>query len=148
MRLRARFVIFVDRFKRRVRQGIKSGLHQTAALIRLEARQSIRIRKKASLPGTPPNSRTRAGLREINYHVNEAGTGAYIGPRKFRNSNSLNRPVPNVHERGGIALARGRRGRSAFLKRFPERSFMYRAVKTLKSKGKLSSKFKFMLRSY
>jgi hypothetical protein len=146
MRLRARFVVFVDRFKRRVRQGIKSGLHQTAALIRLEARQSIRIRKKASLPGRPPHSRTRAGLREINYHVE--GNGAYVGPRKFRSSNSLNRPVPNVHEKGGIALARGRRGRSAFLKRFPERSFMYRAVKTLKSKGKLSSKFKFMLRSY
>lgn len=146
MRLRSRFIIFVDRFKRRVRQGIKSGLHQTAALIRKEARQSIRIRKKASLPGNPPNARHRAGLREINYHVE--GNGAYVGPRKFRHSRSLNRPVPNVHEKGGIALARGRRGRPSYLKRFPERSFMYRAVKTLKSKGKLSSKFKFMLRSY
>jgi hypothetical protein len=145
MRLSARFVIFIDRFKRKVRQGIKTGLHQTAALIRLEARQSLRIRKTPSLPGNPPHSRTRAGLREINYHVTE--TGAYIGPRKFRNSNSLNRPVPNVHERGGIALAKGRRGRPAFLKRFPERSFMYRAVKSLRSKGKLSSKFRYMLRS-
>ncbi len=145
MRFRTRLVIFVDRFKRRVRQGIKTGLHETAALVRKEARQSIRIRKKASLPGNPPHSRTRAGLREINYHVE--GNGAYVGPRKFRHSNSLNRPVPNVHEMGGLALARGRRGRAAFLKRYPERSFMYRAVKTLKSKGKLSSKFRFMLRS-
>jgi hypothetical protein len=147
MRLRARFVVFVDRFKRRVRQGIKSGLHGTAALIRKEARESIRIRKGVQKqPNRPPNAHTRAGLREINYHVE--GNGAYVGPRKFRHSRSLNRPVPNVHEKGGIALARGRRGRPSFLKRFPERSFMYRAVKTLKSKGKLSSKFKFMLRSY
>jgi hypothetical protein len=105
----------------------------------------MRIRKRASPPGRPPSARTRAGLREINYHVE--GLGAYVGPRKFRRSNSLNKPIPNVHEMGGVAIAKGRRGRRAFLKRFPERSFMYRAVKTLKSKGKLSSKFKFMLRS-
>lgn len=145
MRLGARFVIFVDRFNRSVRKGIKSGLHQTAALIRKEARESIRVRKSPSLPGRPPHARTRAGLREINYHV-EGERGAYVGPRKFRRKNRLNKPVPHVHEKGGIAIDRGRRGQAAFIKRFPERSFMYRAVKTLKSKGKLSSKFKFMLR--
>jgi len=146
MRLSSRVQIFVDRFRRRVKKGTDSGLRKTAALIRLEARQSIRISRRASKPGRPPHSRTRAGLREINYHVE--GNGAYVGPRKFRHSNSLNRPVPNVHEMGGIALFKGSRKRRSHLKRYPERSFMYRAVKTLKSKGKLSSKFRFMLRSY
>jgi hypothetical protein len=146
MRLRSRFIIFIDRFRRTVRKGIKTGLHQTAALIRKEARESIRISKKPSLPGRPPHARTRAGLREINYHV-EGERGAYVGPRKFRRRSRLNKPIPHVHEKGATVIDRGRPGRRAFVKRFPERSFMYRAVKTLKSKGKLSSKFKFMLRS-
>ena len=144
MRVGTRFVIFFDRFRRRINKGIKTGLHQTAALIRKEARESIRVSKNPSKPGRPPHSRSRAGLREINYHVE--GLGAYVGPRKFRRSNRLSKPVPHVHERGGTALEKGRRGRRAYVKRFPERSFMYRAVKTLKSKGKLSSKFKYMLR--
>lgn len=146
MRIGTRFTIFIDRFRRKVRDASKTSINRTAALIRLEARQSMRIRKRASPPGTPPSARTRGGLREINYHV--SGNTAIIGPRRFRGSNSLNRPVPNVHEKGGIAIAKGRRGHASFVKRFPERSFMYRAVKTLKSKGKLSSKFKYMLRSF
>jgi hypothetical protein len=141
MRISTRFIIFVDRFKRNVRRGLNSGLHKTAALIRLEARQSLRIRKKPSLPGNPPSAHTRAGLREINYSV--VGLGAYIGPRKFRKRNRLNRPAPNVHEFGGIAIQSGTRGQKAFLKRYPERSFMYRAVKTLQRKGKLNSQFKY-----
>lgn len=146
MRISTRFTIFVDSFRKRVKQGIKSGIYQTCALIRLEARQSIRVSKRASAPGRPPHSRTRGGLREINFHV-EGETGI-IGPRKFRQRNRLNRPVPNVHEKGGIAFERGRRNRRTILKRYPERSFMYRAVKTLRNKGKLNSKFRYMLRSY
>lgn len=146
MRIGTRFVIFIDRFRARVKRGIKSGIHQTCALIRLEARQSIRVSKSKSPPGRPPHARTRGGLREINYHV-EGETGI-IGPRKFRQRNRLNRPVPNVHEKGGIAFERDKFGFRRILKRYPERSFMYRAVKTLKSKGKLNSKFRYMLRSY
>jgi hypothetical protein len=145
MRISTRFTILVDSFRKRVKQGIKSGIHQTCALIRLEARQSIRVSKRASAPGRPPHSRTRGGLREINFHV-EGDTGI-IGPRKFRQRNRLNRPVPNVHEMGGIAFEQ-RRGSRRIIKRYPERSFMYRAVKTLKNKGKLNSKFRYMLRSY
>lgn len=145
MRISTRFTVFVDSFRKRVKQGIKSGIHQTCALIRLEARQSIRISSRPSAPGRPPHSRTRGGLREINFHV-EGDTGI-IGPRKFRSRNRLNRPVPNVHELGGIAFEK-RRGSRRIIKRYPERSFMYRAVKTLRNKGKLNSKFRYMLRSY
>src|SRR5690606_6514458 len=146
MRIGSRFVVFVDRFRRSVKRSLKTGLHQTAALIRLEARQSMRIRKKPSPPGRPPSARTRAGLREINYHV--TGQSAYVGPRKFRHSNRLSKPVPAVHEKGGVVIDSGNRHQKTHVKRYPERSFMYRAVKTLQSKGKLNSKFKFILRSF
>ena len=147
MRISTRFVIFVDRFKRRVKKGIKSGIHQTCALIRLEARQSIRISKRASKPGSPPHSRTRAGLREINYHV-DGDTSGMIGPRKFRKRSRMNRPVPNIQEKGGVAFETSKVGFRRIIKRYPERSFMYRAVKSLRNKGKLNSKFRYMLRSY
>lgn len=146
MRFRSRSIVFVDRLRRNIKRSIKTGLHQTLALIRLEARQSMRMRKSPAPPGRPPSARTRAGLREINYHV--TGQSGYVGPRKFRHSNRLNVPVPAVHEKGGVVISKGSRNRSAFVKRYPERSFMYRAVKTLQSKGKLNSKFKFILRSF
>ena|SRR5690554_1155090 len=141
MRFRSRFVVFVDRFRRRASRGKTAGLYRVSALIRLEARQSMRVRsgRKASLPGRPPFARTRSGLREINYQVNDHM--AIIGPRKFRRSNYFNKPVPNIHEFGGTVIARKRS-----LQRYPERSFMYSAVKSLQRKGKLPAQFKYMMR--
>lgn len=143
MRFGTRFTIFVDAFRKRVRRGKNSGLHQTAALIRKEARESMRIRRKASLPGTPPSAHTRTGLKEINYFV-ENDSKAFIGPRIFRRKNRLSKPVPNVHEFGGPALER--RKTKTIVRVFHERSFMWAAVRSLKRKGKLNSKFRFMLR--
>lgn len=142
--LRAKSVVFVDRLNRRIKQSNNRALYKTAALIRLEARQSMRIRQKASHPGQPPSAHTRGGLREINFHV--TGNGAYIGPRKFPRSQFFNRPVPNIHERGGPAI--NYRRTRIVLTRYPERSFMYRAVKTLARKGKLNSQFSYSLRSF
>jgi len=143
MRFGTRVTIFIDRFKRSVRRGTRTGLNRTAALIRKEARESLRIRKKASAPGTPPSAHTRAGLREINYFV-ENDLRAYIGPRKFKRSSFTNRPVPNIHEKGGTVLDQVRR--KSVIKQFPERSFMWHAVKKLKAKGKLNSQFRYTVR--
>jgi len=103
----------------------------------------MRVRRKASPPGSPPSVHNRPGLKEIAFFV-ENDRRAYIGPRKFRRRSKLNKPVPHVHEKGGTAIE-VRNGRW-IIKRYPERSFMYRAVKTLKRKGKLNSQFRYMLR--
>ena len=132
--------LFVNSFKQRYRVGRKKGLYQTCGLIRKEARQKIRVSPNPSRAGSPPNSRTRGGLREINFHV--TGDSGIVGPRKFPQSNFFNRPVPNIHEMGGIALSRKKRG----YWRYPERSFMYSAVKRLQSRGLLSKKFSYTLR--
>lgn len=143
MRFRTRVTIFIDRFKRSVRKGTDTGLHRTAALIRKEARESLKIRKRASAPGTPPSAHTRGGLREINYFV-ENGLKAFIGPRKFRRRSRDSRPVPNIHEKGGTVISQVRR--KSVIKDFPERSFMWHAVKKLKAKGKLNSQFRYTIR--
>lgn len=146
MKYSMRVQIFFDRMRRSVKKMKDYSLGQTLALIRKEARESMRMRRKASPRGTPPSAHTRAGLREINFHVASENAG-YVGPRKFRRRNRLNKPVPAVHEFGGMVLASGNRGRPSHVRRYPERSFMWAAVKRLKGKGKLASKFKFSLRS-
>ena len=103
----------------------------------------MRQRKGASKKGTPPSVHQRAGLKEINFQV--VGQQAIIGPRKFPRSNFFNRPVPNIHEKGGMAVSLRIRHRYTAL--YPERSFMYAAVKKLKSQGKIQSRFNVTLRS-
>lgn len=143
MRLTTRATIFFGGFRRAIRKGKASGLSKTAGLIRKEARQLLRVRRGRSRPGQPPHAHTTAGLRLIEYWV-ENDTRAYIGPVKFRRRNSLSKPVPHVHEKGGVAIER-RRLRSKII-RFPERSYMWTAVKRLKVKGKLNSQFKYSIR--
>ena len=93
----------------------------------------MRVRAGASRPFTPPHAHSRAGLREINFDVRE--NEAIIGPRKFRNSRFFNRPVPNINEKGGAAV--GSTFRRRFYARYPERSFIWSAVKRLQTKGKI-----------
>jgi len=97
----------------------------------------MRKRRKASPPGKPPTAHVRNGLKEINFHVQ--GNSAIIGPRKFRGSNFFNRPVPNIHEKGGITVGASIRRR--YTAKYPERSFMWSSVKKLKGKGKIQSRF-------
>lgn len=135
-----------SRLARRYRVGRDQGLFQVAALIRSEAREKIRYRPmgqpKPPAPGTSEttlSARKRGGIREINFHVLEFQGTAIIGPRKFRNSNFFNRPVPRVHEVGGTY--RGKSRRRSGIWRYPERSYMYVAVKRLQQKGKIASRF-------
>ena len=147
MRLRARVVVFIDRFRRRLARGKKLAIFGTLALIRKEAREKMRPRVRrsgqSSPPGSPPFAYRRNGLKEINFQRIGENAGI-VGPRKFPRSNFFNKPVPAVHEKGG-AVVQYRRRRTV-MARYPERSFMYSAVRRLQGKGKLSSRFRFMLR--
>lgn len=148
MRLKAKVVIFIDRLRRRIRAGNNRAIYRTLGLIRKEAREKMRLRSRRVQnppPGKPPYAYTRAGLREIAFAVVGQDAG-YVGPRKFARSNFFNKPVPAVHEKGGVIISY-RRQRTV-LARYPERSFMYSAVKRLQSKGKLNSQFRFLLRSF
>ena len=143
MRYSTRVVLFLNRFNRQYRVARDRGLYQVSALIRLEARQSMRMGRGPSKAPRPPRAHTRTGLREINFHVNDGSS--IIGPRKFPRSNFFNRPVPNIHEKGGTAIALTLRRRKP--SHYPERSFMWAAVQKLKQKGKIESRFNVTLRS-
>ena len=101
----------------------------------------MRKRKGASPVGKPPTAHVRNGLREINFDVR--GNTSIIGPRKFPRSRFFNRPVPRIHEFGGQYIFSGYR-RTAVM-RYPERSYMWNAVKSLNAKNKIQSKFNITL---
>lgn len=103
----------------------------------------MRRRPGPSLPGKPPHAHGSAGLKEINFDVRESS--AIIGPRKFPRSNFFTKPVPALHEKGGVGIStRLRKRKDAY---YPERSFMYSAVKKLKQKGKIEQRFNVTLRN-
>ena len=143
MRYSARVTTFFDRVNRRYKTGRDRGLAQTAALIRREAREKMRRRVGPSRPFTPPHVHSRSGLREINFDVSRGE--AIIGPRKFPRSRFFNRPVPNIHEKGGVVS--GISFKRRFTARYAERSFMWSAVKRLTRRGKIQSRFVVSLRS-
>jgi len=145
LRYSTRVTLFINRFNRQYRVARDRGLYQVSALIRLEARESMRRGKGPSKKGTPPRAHRRAGLKEINFHVYEGSS--IIGPRKFPRSNMFNRTVPNIHEKGGMAIPISFRRRKEKNRLYPERSFMWNAVKKLKQKGKIQSRFNVTLRS-
>lgn len=136
MRFTARVRVFTNVFKRKYNIARDASLTQTCSFIRKATRSSLRVRKGASRPGSPPHAHTRAGLREINYDVK--GNEGIIGPRRFSGSNFFNRPVPNIHEIGGVAIRR----RAFAMHRYPERSFMYSTTKRLAKTGRISSRFR------
>lgn len=103
----------------------------------------MRAGNKPSAPGKPPRAHVPNGLKEINFSV--SGNQAVIGPRKFPNSRFFDRPVPNIHELGGVTVASTFRKRQ--VKVYPERSFMYSAVKSLQAKNKIAPRFSVTLRS-
>jgi len=145
MRYGTRVKLAFNRLQRRYQLARDKGLYQVSALIRSEARQIQRYAPvgRSSVPGTPPRAHRRGGLKEINFHVQ--GHQSIIGPRKFPRSKFFNRPVPNIHERGGIAVATTIKRRYQAL--YPERSFMYEAVKRLKAKNKIAPRFSATIRS-
>jgi hypothetical protein len=79
-------------------------LAHAGAAIRLTARRSIRTRKKASPPGTPPHTRKGAFRRAILYAVEKKEQRVVIGP-----SLDLISSIGREHEYGGRIRARNTR---------------------------------------
>lgn len=140
MRYRVKSRLNFAYFKRQFRASKRKGVAKTAGLIRKEAREKIRVRAGASRPGTPIHAHTRGGMREINYDANEHD--AIIGPRKFKTSNLFDKPATEIEEKGGVAFPRRRRG----ISRYPERSYMWSAVKRLQRRNKLTTTFAYTLK--
>ena len=128
-------LLYVQKLNTRVRVAKNRALYQVAGLTRTSAKRSMRLRIGPSSPLTPPHAHTRAGLRAIEFVVDEAASAAIIGPRKFVGSNFFNEPVTYIHEFGGTFLAR--RG----YWRYPERSYMYFTLKRLVASGKIPQEF-------
>ena len=136
-----RVQIFFTSFQARYKKNRDFSLTQTLSFIRTSVRRALRKRPGASRPGSPPHAHTRGGLREINY--DQRGNEGVVGPRKFRGSRFFNRPVPNIQEVGGVAVASTFRQR--IIANYPERSYMWSTVKKLQRGGRISRKFSISL---
>lgn len=86
-------------------------LSKAGAFIRTTARRSMRRRKRASEPGTPPSVHSRnavANLRNILFAYDRRRQSVVIGPVLLNQKQSLNGQllagtVPQLHEFGGTA---------------------------------------------
>ena len=137
MRYSARITTFFTKLSKKIKDSNNKALGHTCALIRKEAIEKMRRRSGPSRPGFPPHNHVKPGLKAIAYDIQ--GEEGFIGPLKFRGSKFFNRPVPNIHEFGGVAV--GVSFSKSITARYPERSFMYSAVKNLQRKNKISTEF-------
>jgi phage gpG-like protein len=108
-----------DKVKAKAQQGKFKSLGHAAASIRLVARRSIRRRKTAAMPGTPPNTRRGQLKRSIMYAIDKQRGMAIIGPDFEIIGNSA-----KAHEFGG----RFRK------ERYPKRPFMGPALEKVKDR--------------
>lgn len=135
--MRARVILNL-RFRavqKKIKDGKNRGLYRVAGLIRTSAKRSMRLRPGPSRAGSPPHAHTRAGLRQIMFHVDQNQSAALVGPVKFSRYNSLSEPVPHVQEFGGTFLSVRKP------KTYPERSYMGHTLKKLHREGKIPRQF-------
>ncbi|MBN8605049.1 MAG: hypothetical protein J0M26_28890 [Planctomycetes bacterium] len=109
----------INQVKRKVDQGNFKSLGHAAAAIRLVARRSIRRRKSAAMPGSPPNTRRGQLKRSLMYAIDKQRGVALIGP-----SFEVVGTAGKAHEFGG----KYRR------ERYPKRPFMGPALEKVKDR--------------
>lgn len=137
----------VDRMIRRTEKANVRALFRISAFIATTAKRSMRKRKKASPPGTPPSAHEgdRFGrgflLRELmQFEVERKNLSAVIGPKKIRSKTlgkvRARKPVPNLHEFGGALRYEDDQGRG---KRavYPARPYMAPALEKARANDKL-----------
>jgi hypothetical protein len=103
----------------KTREANITSLGHAGAALRLTARRSIRTRKKASAPGTPPHTRRGQLKRAIAYAVDKQRGVVAIGPERDGVGTS-----GSAHEFGG----RYRR------ERYPKRPYMGPALEKLQDR--------------
>lgn len=105
----------LDRKTRRV-------LSKFGAYVRREAQTSMRARKGASKPGSPPSSHATKLLRRfLFFSYDPSGKTVVIGP--VRLGGTAGQHVPKVEEEGGTVLRKNRAG-VATAYRYPARPYM------------------------
>lgn len=97
----SRFVFFTDpNFDQSIDKATKRGLSKWGAYVRRSARQSIRKRNGASLPGNPPYSHEGSLKRLLNFYFDRVTKSVVVGP-EFKTASTN---APNVLEFGGKVL--------------------------------------------
>ena len=91
-----------DRATRRV-------LSRFGAFVRRTAKQSIRKRKKASQPGSPPSSHTGLLKKFIYFGYDTARRSVVVGAVRFTRRG--NGEAPSLLEHGGVAMITDSRGK-------------------------------------
>lgn len=113
-------------------------LKSAGALLRKIARRSIRTRKKASAPGTPPSNHSKhpyATLKNILFDV-EGKDLLTVGPVLFKQPKKQNRLATNAQEFGGT-LSRVRKVRTESTNRGNATLAQKNAFKRRITQGKL-----------
>jgi hypothetical protein len=87
--------------------GVRRVLSKFGAFVRQTARSSIRKRKAAGKPGSPPSSHVGTLKRLIFFGYDTAARSVVIGPAPFRSVVE----APPLLEYGGTASRKDRRGR-------------------------------------
>lgn len=140
LKFKVLFQNFFSHFRTKLKRGKRSGLYRTAAFLRTACKRSLRRKNGPSNPNFPPHHHavsSSGGLRAIEFRVFEDANMAIVGPIKFAGGNRLNKPVPAVHEFGGIFAARQR------FYHYERRSFMRYTLDKMLLAGKLSKEFKY-----
>lgn len=102
-----------------------AALRRAGAFVRRRARSSMRRRKAASNPGSPPSAHSRhptRSLKNILFAYDPVNKSVVIGPVLF--SRSQPGGVPAIHEFGGAGRGTRRSKKPARTVRFPARPFM------------------------
>lgn len=117
--LRAKTTSYAPTVKRKVDESTFKNLGHAGAVLRLIVRRSIRRRKRASSPGSPPHTQTGQLRTSIRYALEKERDTVVVGP-----SRSDIDVIGNVHEFGGSF--RGRK--------YPARPFMKPGFEQIKKR--------------
>ncbi len=90
-----------QKLKKKAETATFTSLSEAGGAVRKTAKRSIRKRKKASKPGSPPNTQIGMLKRVIRYDVTNNRTVVAIGP-----VNEIAGRIWNLHEFGGTATKR------------------------------------------
>lgn len=132
------FKNFFSHFRTKIKRGKRHALYRVSSFLRRACKRSIRRKNGPSAPFRPPHHHTTSsdgGLRAIEFRVFEDANMAIVGPIKFAGGNRLNKPVPAVHEFGGIFATRQR------FYHYERRSFMKHTLDKMIANGKLPREF-------
>ena len=119
-------------------------LSKAGAFVRTKARQSMRRRKKASAPGSPPSAHSKdakATLKNIQFAFDPARLSIFVGPELLNVKYPV--PVPGLLERGGTTTL----NQSRIIPREFLRIGLHRSIKKEKNEWRTVSQGRINIRN-